>query len=171
MAKDDEPGALATGVDGMKPVVIGGIFLGALAMILWVGVESASIPVFKIRTLLADRPTGPVRIDDGKIAEIESLSPLRFKVAPKGDTQNFIWVESPRTVPENFKPDVDVGLEGELDAQTGVFHAYRISTQCPSKYEASKDGAKDGGYPEGANLDRAPSGAEVLGTEATSALE
>jgi hypothetical protein len=126
----------------LKPILVGGIFLSALVTILWVGVASASIPVFKIRAMLHDKPTGPLRIDDGKIAEIESLLPLRFKVSPKSDPQTFVWVESKRTVPENFKTDVDVGLEGKYDAKTGVFHAYRISTQCPSKYEASKDAEK-----------------------------
>ena len=126
----------------MKPILIGGIFLSALATVLWVGVQSASIPVFKIRTLLSDKPTGPLQIKDGKIAEIESLLPLRFKVSSRSDPGTSVWVESKRTVPENFKLDVDVGLEGEYEAKSRVFKAYRITTQCPSKYEASKDAKK-----------------------------
>jgi cytochrome c-type biogenesis protein CcmE len=122
----------------MKPFIVAAIFIAALSVVLGVAV-TASMPVLKLRALSTEYTGGYVRVDDGKIAEIESIEPLRFKVAPESDPGQFIVVESKRTVPENFKIGVDVGLEGEYDSKSNVFTAHRISTQCPSKYEATRD--------------------------------
>lgn len=40
-------------------------------------------------------------------------------------------------VPDTFKPDSDVVVDGKLDAQ-GVFQASKLITKCPSKYEPSE---------------------------------
>jgi cytochrome c-type biogenesis protein CcmE len=38
------------------------------------------------------------------------------------------------TVPDTFKPGIDVLIEGRLD-KDGIFRATTILTKCPSKYE------------------------------------
>ena len=126
----------------MKPFIVAAIFVAALTVVLWVAVTSASIPVLKLRTLRTAYTGGYVRVDDGKIKEIESIDPLRFTVGTEGDLGGHLIVESKRTVPENFKTGVDVGLEGHYDPKRGVFTAERISTQCPSKYEATRAAAQ-----------------------------
>ena len=93
---------------------------------------------------------GYVAVDDGKILSIESTVPLKFTVVQEKNPNIVMLVESPRTVPENFKIDVPVSLQGTFDRSKNLFTAEVIKTQCPSKYEASK---KEGGampvYPTG----------------------
>jgi len=118
----------------------------AIGVLVYVGAVYASVPVMKIAQLrsVALPQDNEVRVDEGKVASIESFAPLRFTVAAAKDPSSTVVVESRRTVPENFKVGIEVSLVGEYDASRNVLTAYRISTMCPSKYEASKEGAEGG---------------------------
>jgi hypothetical protein len=134
----------------MKPLVVGSFFVAAMGALLWAGWMSASIPVVKVAELQATSHTGTVEVKDAKVVFIESLAPLRFKVSPRNDASAFMWVESPGSIPENFKEGADVGLLGAYNREKNLLAAERITTQCPSKYEASKEAksaAAAGGYP------------------------
>jgi len=130
----------------LLPVVA--LFLVALTALVWVGLASM-IPVLGVARLSTQEyEGGDVEVKDGQVAAIESLSPLKFTIQPRAGTEPQVFVETPRSVPENFKVGIDVGLRGSYDSETNLFSAYHISTKCPSKYEASKDGeATDGRYP------------------------
>lgn len=155
----------------MKPFVVGFSFVAAMAVLVWAGWMSASIPVVKVRELQATTAAGTVKLDtaklntvqvnDGKVVFIEALAPLRFKLSPRDDPSLYVWVEYPGSVPENFKEGRDVGLLGGYDPQKNLFTAERITTQCPSKYEASKEAKSEkpgGDYPVSAqsSLQSAP---------------
>ncbi len=128
-----------------KLLVVAVIFLSALSALIWVGVASA-IPIVSVAELNTPQfAQGEVEIKDGQVQAIESFAPLRFTVASRSGAGPQILVESPRTVPENFKIGIDVGLRGSFDHKKRLFHAYQVTTKCPSKYEASKDGLKDAG--------------------------
>jgi hypothetical protein len=131
----------------MKPFVVGSVFLVAVGVLLWAGIVAASIPIVKIRQLQAEPAefAGTIQVDDGKVAEIESLAPLRFAVAARSDPTLRLKVESPCSVPDNFTLGREVSIRGEYDASRNLFRAHRVSTQCPSKYEASKDGGGEYG--------------------------
>jgi len=134
----------------MKLLVVSAIFLCALGVLVWVGVVDASIPVLKLGQLSSDAyKGGNVQIDDGKVAAIESYAPLRFTVTAENDSSLSMQVSSPRSVPENFKEGIKVSLRGEYDPKRNSFEAYKISTQCPSRYEATKevDSTGEGSYP------------------------
>jgi cytochrome c-type biogenesis protein CcmE len=109
------------------------------------------IPVMGVARLRTpEYPGGEVEIKDGQVAAIESISPLKFTIRPRAGNEPQVLVETPRSVPENFKVGIDVGLRGSYDAEKNLFRAYHISTKCPSKYEASKDGeATESGYRSG----------------------
>jgi cytochrome c-type biogenesis protein CcmE len=51
------------------------------------------------------------------------------------DGRQSVPVRYGREVPDTFKEDGDVVVEGTLDAQ-GVFQAHQLLAKCPSKYEA-----------------------------------
>lgn len=125
------------------------VFVVALSALVWVGIASA-IPVLPLARLASpEYQGGNVEIKDAKVARVETWSPLRFSVTSRdGSLSEVIWVETPRSIPENFKEGNDIGLQGSYDRATNTFQAYRLTTACPSKYEASKEGyAPQGGVP------------------------
>lgn len=135
-----------------KLAIVSLVLVAAIGVLVWVGVEAASIPVVKIAELKGGAHGGIDVQVDGKVVAIESYSPLSFSVASEKDPANVLLVSSERSVPENFKVDSSVSLRGEYQKEKSLFVAYRISTQCPSKYEASKEAEKQaassaaGGY-------------------------
>jgi cytochrome c-type biogenesis protein CcmE len=118
----------------------------AIGVLVYVGVVYASVPVMKIAELrnITLPEDNEVRVDEGKVASVESYAPLRFTVAAAKDPSSTLVVESRRTVPENFKVGIEVSVVGEYDASRHVLTAYRVSTMCPTKYEASKEGTANG---------------------------
>lgn len=61
---------------------------------------------------------------------------LRFNLSGEGETLPVVY-QGVR--PEGFKDDVNVLLDGYLDAG-GIFRAGEILMKCPSKYEAEEQG-------------------------------
>jgi hypothetical protein len=129
----------------MRPAVIGVVFVSALTVLVWAGYTSASIPVLKVHDLRTVYAGGTVRVTDTKIVSIESDSPLVFRVSPREGALDEVRVVSERTMPENFQVGRDVGLTGDYDRLTNTFTARTITTQCPTKYEASKEGRGEEG--------------------------
>jgi len=65
---------------------------------------------------------------------------LRFSIADKKNTTGTsIPVVYSGVVPDAFKPDADVVLEGKLTT-TGTFEADNLLVKCPSKYQARPSG-------------------------------
>ena len=65
---------------------------------------------------------------------------LRFSIADKKNTTGtFIPVVYSGVVPDAFKADADVVLEGNLTT-AGTFEADNLLVKCPSKYEARRGG-------------------------------
>ncbi len=129
---------------GGRVLIVGVVFVSAVGVLFW-QVAASTIPVIKINQLFADDyHDGPsrgakVQVDNGEITSIESIAPLQFTVGVKHDPETRLMVNSTVTVPENFKVGVPVSLRGTYDPNTKLFHAYRITTQCPSRYEATKE--------------------------------
>lgn len=127
-----------------KPLVVAAVFVLALAVLVYVGIVERSIPVLRVSQLMsADvaRAGGTIQVDGGEVATIESLAPLVFTVRPEGDPNLRVRVRSDRLAPENFKEGVKVSLRGEWDPSAEVFVAYKVSTQCPSRYQATSEAA------------------------------
>ena len=144
-----------------KPLALSLVFAAALAVLVYVGLVERSIPVLRLTQLRsAEYAGGTVQVDGGEIAAIESYAPLLFTVRPEGDPSFLLRVRSERLAPENFKEGIKVSLRGEYDPEEDVFVAYKVSTQCPSRYEASGEGGSDGtpAGPSGAGRRGAPRG-------------
>ena len=133
-----------------KILIVSGIFVTALTVLVWVGIVEASIPVLKLSQLRsAEYEGGTIRLDEGQVAQIDSLAPLRFTIATKNDPSSTLQVESDAPPPENLKVGIDVGLLGEYNREKQSFRASKVSTRCPSRYQASEDAGGVGvnGYP------------------------
>ena len=62
--------------------------------------------------------------------DVDSLT-VRFAIVEEGETLSVVYTG---VIPDTFKDDADVVVEGEL-ARSGVFQAKTILMKCPSKYE------------------------------------
>jgi len=67
---------------------------------------------------------------DSVTREISNLT-MQFTII---DGSKSLPVTYKGTVPDTFKPGIDVLIEGRLD-KDGIFRATTILTKCPSKYE------------------------------------
>jgi len=122
-----------------KLIVVSTIFVCALGVLVWAGL-GASMPVLMVSQI--DSPAyagGKVQLDGGKVARIDSYTPLVFTISPENDPSCTVRVRSSRLAPENFKVGIKVSLRGDYDRSAKEFTAYKISTQCPSRYEATKE--------------------------------
>ena len=173
----------------MKPFVVALVFVAAIGVLVWQGLQSA-IPVLKLPQLLGGEYAGGRVQTEGEIRSILSISPLRFTVGQVSggtyegkdgqessgaysvkdgasavetatDDVGSMTVVASVTVPENFKVGIPVMVRGEFDADTKTFHAYELQTQCPSRYEASEqEGAVVSAGP-GESVPASPSTATV----------
>jgi len=65
---------------------------------------------------------------------------VAFHVLDKDDPTKSIRVNYRGTVPDTFKPGVEVILEGAFKADASQFEATTLLTKCPSKYEKNENG-------------------------------
>ena len=82
----------------------------------------------------------------GSIIKEDAARKVRFAIrgtdAPAGSAE--VPVVYGGTLPDIFRPDIQVVVEGRLD-EGGTFHAETLLAKCPSKYQA--EGALDGPAP------------------------
>ena len=67
---------------------------------------------------------------DSIVSDIDTLT-LTFTIGEGGESLPVVYKGAR---PDNFRADVDVVVEGQLDP-SGVLQATSILTKCPSKYE------------------------------------
>ena len=108
-------------------VAVAGVLVCAVAVLVWVGIVEASIPVLRLSQLGAGYEGGTVQLDGGKVREIQSHTPLVFTIYQDGDPSSVIRVESERLAPQNLRKDIPVSLRGTYDANRNVFTAYGIA--------------------------------------------
>lgn len=92
---------------------------------------------------------------EGSVVKSEESRAIRFEITETGgDGLERIPVAYDGTVPDIFKPGIQVVVEGRMD-DDGVFQAETLLAKCPSKYQAAGDLSEDGSHPEGASPDAA----------------
>ncbi len=120
-------------------IAVSAILAGAVGVLVWVGIVQSSIPVLTVTQLRTGYAGGAVQLDGGKVAAIQSLMPLSFTIASSEDPTARVEVRSDQIAPENLKEGTPVSLRGTYEPGSNSFQAYRISTQCPSRYEAANE--------------------------------
>lgn len=86
----------------------------------------------------------------GSVVRSDESRAIRFEVTETGgDGSARIPVAYAGTVPDIFKPGIQVVVEGRMDG-SGTFQAETLLAKCPSKYQAAGDLSEDASYPEGA---------------------
>jgi|SRR6185503_19637143 len=133
----------------MKLFVVGAIVLGAIAVFVWMGVVEGSVPRFLIDEFPATQDGTDCWLDGGKVRSIEHpAGPLVFTLESPNNSNRLIRVESARNPPDNFKVGGSVACKGAY--RDGKFQAVELVTNCPSKYENSKESASKVSLPAAA---------------------
>ena len=74
------------------------------------------------------------------VTKNQATNTMQFVIADKDSTSGYsVPVVYAGVVPDAFKADANVVLEGKL-AANGTFEANNLLVKCPSKYQAANDG-------------------------------
>lgn len=126
-----------------KFIVGGLVVIGAVACLMYLGVKETSVYYLTVSESQS-------MVGGGKDFRMEgTVVPGTIKMAADSlgaefaitDKVKNVQVSYRGTMPDMFKDDIKVVVQGKLD-QNGIFHAHTLLTSCPSKYEASKQGRK-----------------------------
>ena len=125
---------------------------GAVAYLVFAATRDNLTYYYEIDELRAAsaRTDGKIRLSGdvvaGSISRDDATRRIRFAIrgtdAPAGSPE--VPVVYGGTVPDIFRPDIQVVVEGRLD-EGGTFHAETLLAKCPSKYQA--EGALDEAAP------------------------
>lgn len=136
----------------MKGIRIGRLAIGivlvslALAWLVYAGTRSNLVYYYEVDEVLAasEGNEGKIRLSgdvvEGTVQHDAGARELRFAIrsvdAPTGAPT--IPVVYRGTVPDIFRPGIQVVVEGRLDSE-GTFQAETLLAKCPSKYQAAGD--------------------------------
>lgn len=117
------------------------LFLGGLGYLIFSGLTQDSVYFLNVSEALA-MESGEVRqarlfgkvSPDGLVLDADNLG-ASFDLVDKMDPTKTMRVEYRGALPDTFKKDVEVIVEGGLDPAASVFRARTLVTKCPSKYE------------------------------------
>lgn len=122
-----------------KRFLIGGVIIFlALASLVYSGLQSSATFYFTVSELQNQgnsiynetiRVKGQVA--PGSVEQTAAGRQLRFTIVEGGASLPVIYQG---VVPDTFKEDVEVVVEGQLNS-AGVFQANTLMPKCPSKYE------------------------------------
>lgn len=117
------------------------LFLGGLGYLIFSGLTEDSVYFLNVSEALAEdrtqirqarlfgkvSPTNLV-VEEGKLG-------ARFDLMDKMETDKSLRVEFKGALPDTFKEDVEVIVEGTFSPDGQTFIARTLVTKCPSKYE------------------------------------
>jgi cytochrome c-type biogenesis protein CcmE len=142
--------------------LIGSIALtGAVAYLIYAGVQQSGVYYFKIDEFLAQqaayrgeavRVAGRVTVGSVTKKMTPTGEELKFQIGDfvsEGEAKETVKVHFVGVTPDMFKAEggSDVIVEGKFDG--AVIHAQSVMTSCPSKYEAEAQQEAGGGVSSG----------------------
>jgi Cytochrome c-type biogenesis protein CcmE len=117
------------------------LFLGGLGYLVFSGLTEDSVYFLNVSEAM-ELDRGEVRQARlfGKVSPegmviAEGKLGASFDLVDKLDPTKVLRVEYRGAVPDTFKEDVEVIVEGSLSPDDSVFKARSLVTKCPSKYE------------------------------------
>ena len=119
------------------------IIVGAIFYLIFTGVSQTSVYYLTVSELMDRKET--ISFDDGvrvsgtvvpgSIERHDSHFKVNFKMT---DSKKDILVHYEGIIPDMFKDNVDIVVEGTMDRGDNILTANTLLTSCPSKYEAEK---------------------------------
>jgi cytochrome c-type biogenesis protein CcmE len=117
------------------------LFLGGLGYLVFSGLSENSVYFLNVSEAMAmDR--GQLKqarlfgtVDAAGLEQHPGSLGVKFRLLDKDDKAKAMWVEYRGSVPDTFKPEAEVIVEGGFKADPAVFDASSLMTKCPSKYQ------------------------------------
>ncbi|PWT93662.1 MAG: cytochrome c biogenesis protein CcmE [Acidobacteria bacterium] len=117
----------------------------ALGFLVYTGLSQNMVYYFHVDEYLAKASTlkGEVVKVNGKVVEGSiHKQQMDYDFVIHGSPANTIRVAYHGVVPDTFKDNSDVVVEGTYDENAKQFHATTLMAKCPTKYEAQNTGKK-----------------------------
>ncbi|MEE8462576.1 MAG: cytochrome c maturation protein CcmE [Acidobacteriota bacterium] len=126
----------------LKFIIVGTIMLGAISYLMFSGISDSMVYYYTVSEALdmeqelsnrGIRVSGYVQA--GSIKKDNSQSQVEFLVFEKESDQTLPVIYQ-GIIPDTFKDNAEVLVEGMYRSEEGRFHANVLLAKCPSKYEA-----------------------------------
>jgi cytochrome c-type biogenesis protein CcmE len=124
-------------------VLLGSLLVaGSMGYLLWTASRSNLVYYYEIgEARAAVRPDQHVRLSgdvvEGSVRRTPGTARMTFEIEDPAGVHR-VPVAYEGTVPDIFRPGIQVVVEGRFDA-SGGFAADRLTAKCPSKYQAAGD--------------------------------
>jgi len=141
----------------IKFLIAGGLIVGTICILMFSGIDNAMVYYYTVSEIQSDGETlngKGIRISGhvqpGTIRKAGDGTFVDFQVYEK-TTGRSISVTFAGLIPDTFKDDAEVVVEGIYDSSNPVFTASTLLAKCPSKYEGQADQ-----HPDQIPVDKAP---------------
>ena len=126
----------------LKFVVVGAFILGAISYLMFSGISDSMVYYYTVSEALdmeQELSSRGIRVSGyvqaGSIQKDNSQSQVEFLVFEK-ESDQILPVIYQGIIPDTFKDNAEVLVEGMYRSEEGRFHANVLLAKCPSKYEA-----------------------------------
>ncbi len=126
----------------LKFLIVGALILGAISYLMFSGINDSMVYYYTVSEALemeqelanrGIRVSGYVQA--GTIHKDTGQSRVDFLVFEK-ESDRTLPVTYQGIIPDTFKDNAEVLVEGMYRSEEGIFHANVLLAKCPSKYEA-----------------------------------
>lgn len=117
------------------------LFLGGLGYLIFSGLTEDSVYFLNVSEALAEDTTQIKqarlfgKVSPKNLVVAEGKLGASFDLIDKMESGKSLRVEYKGALPDTFKDDVEVIVEGSFSPDGSVFQARTLVTKCPSKYE------------------------------------
>ncbi|NOY39105.1 MAG: cytochrome c maturation protein CcmE [Nitrospirae bacterium] len=134
-----------------KTVIAVMLIVAGVGFLIYKGVSETGVYYLTVNEVIAADPESfndrGIRVS-GKVVEGSTNYNQRdllltFTVRDLDDETKTMKVTYTGVVPDAFKPDVEVILEGSYDRESNTFSATTLLAKCPSKYKTEETGEKE----------------------------
>ena len=136
-----------------KFLVAGGLIVGTICYLIFSGISESMVyyySVSEVKARKADLAGKGIRVNGhvlaGSIRRYEGGTGVDFAVVEK-KTEETLSVTYAGLIPDTFKENAEVVVEGIYDPRNPTFQATTLLAKCPSKYEALGDEHPGDSYP------------------------
>jgi len=126
----------------LKFIVVGVLITGAISYLMFSGISGSMVYFYSISEMLEKSPEisgSGVRVSGhvspGTIQRDQHQSKVEFSMFER-KTDQVLPVVYQGIIPDTFKDEAEVVVEGTYDSDKELFHATVLLAKCPSKYEA-----------------------------------
>ncbi len=125
-----------------KFIVAGALIIAAIGYLMFSGIDDSMVYYYSVSELLAKAPELSGKgirvsgyVSPGSIRRETGKASVNFVVFEKNSKQT-IPVVYDGIVPDTFKDNAEVVVEGVYRPDQKLFHATTLLAKCPSKYES-----------------------------------